>query len=59
MPVQIDMDMPDNCSVCRYKKTIGYGVDQRIFCKLTEIEFNSWDYRIKRFEICPLKEVKE
>lgn len=58
MPVKIDMEMPKSCTFCPYKKTIGIGVDERIFCKLTEIEFNSWDYSAKRFELCPLQEVK-
>ena len=59
MPIQIDMEMPKSCAFCPYKKTIGIGIDERIFCKLTEMEFNSWDYSSKRLEMCPLKEVKE
>ena len=59
MPIQIDMEMPKGCTSCPYKKTIGTGVDERIFCRLTEIEFNDWDYSSKRFELCPLKEIKQ
>lgn len=58
MTVKIDMKMPTSCTFCPYKKIIRTGFKERIFCKLTEIEFNSWDYSAKKFELCPLQEVK-
>lgn len=55
MPVQIDMDMPENCRECLL---VSYTKSKRMICKLTNGEFDEFEGFLKRFIACPLKKVK-
>lgn len=56
MPIQIDMDMPEMCTECKY----GDSANElgRIRCRLTNHEFPTCEGHMRRFPTCPLKEVK-
>lgn len=55
MPIQIDMDMPQNCRKCPF---VSYTKSKRMVCRLTEEEFDESEEFFERFITCPLKEVK-
>lgn len=59
MPVQIDIDMPENCPNCPYAVYIGieFG-DTYIFeCAILQRDIRCKD-ETKRHSKCPLKELK-
>lgn len=49
MPIQIDMDMPENCMVCKFR-----GLETFCYAKRRYIPYTL----SKRAKFCPLKEVK-
>lgn len=50
--IQIDMDMPDTCTVCRFRDTWDFG------CLLNP-ESNRYATYEEQYEHCPLTEVKD
>lgn len=55
MTVKINMDLPENCTDCKFKD--GNYSDERYTCKLLNITFPAETY--SRFQLCPLKDCKE
>ena len=53
MPVQIDIDMPKNCSLCPISKFSP--ATHILFCGVTNREIKD---DLKKSKFCPLKEVK-
>ena len=49
------MEMPDDCGNCKYRK--GRFSDKYYTCKLLDITYPSEP--LKRFALCPLREVKK